>query len=70
MDAYEVLRQLVDDSDMFERLLVTVLADREFIGGDRKRSVDAYTALKMRIWDDVRARERDNPLAPMVILHP
>lgn len=68
MDAYEVLRQLVDDSDAFESFLVTVLADRAFIDGDRKRSVDAYTALKMRIWDDVRAKERDNPLAPMVVL--
>jgi P-loop Domain of unknown function (DUF2791) len=70
MDAYEVLRQLVDDVDLFERLFVAVFADRAFIGDDRKRSVDAYTALKMRIWDDVRARAQDNPLAPMVIIEP
>jgi hypothetical protein len=68
MDAYEVLRQLVDDADLFERFFVSVFADHAFIGGDRKRSVDAYTALKMRIWDDVRARAQDNPLAPMVII--
>lgn len=68
MDAYEVLRQLVDDADLFERLFVLVFADQVFIGDDRKRSVDAYTALKMRIWDDVRARAQDNPLAPMVII--
>ncbi len=66
MDAYEVLRQLVDDADLFERVLVVVLADDVFIGDDRKRSVDAYSALKMRIWDDVRARAQANPLAPMV----
>ena len=69
MDAYEVLRQLIDDSSMFERFFLVVLADEAFIGGDQKRSVDAYTALKMRIWDDVRARARANPLAPMVILN-
>ena len=70
MDAYEVLRQLVDDADLFERFFVAVFADHAFIGDDRKRSVDAYTALKMRIWDDVRARAQDNPLAPMVIIEP
>lgn len=68
MDAYEVLRQLVDDADLFERLFLAVVADHAFIDGDRKRSVDAYTALKMRIWDDVRARAQDNPLAPMVVI--
>jgi len=70
MDAYEVLRQLVDDADLFERFFVVVFADDAFICNDRKRSVDAYTALKMRIWDDVRARAQDNPLAPMVIIEP
>jgi hypothetical protein len=68
MDAYEVLRQLVDDADLFAGLFLVVIADEAFIGDDAKRSVGAYTALKMRIWDDVRARARDNPLAPMVIL--
>jgi hypothetical protein len=68
MDAYEVLRQLIDDIDLFEGLFVVVMADRAFIGDDPKRSVSAYTALKMRIWDDVKARDRDNPLAPLVVL--
>lgn len=68
MDAYEVLRQLIDDVDLFEGLFLVVVADHTFIGDDPKRSVSAYTALKMRIWDDVRARDRDNPLAPMVIV--
>jgi hypothetical protein len=68
MDAYEVLRQLVDDADLFAGLFLVVVADDAFIGDDHKRSVGSYAALKMRIWDDVRARARDNPLAPMVIL--
>ncbi len=68
MDAYEVLRQLVDDADLFAGLFLVVVADAAFIGDDHNRSVGAYAALKMRIWDDVRARVRDNPLAPMVIV--
>ncbi len=68
MDAYEVLRQLIDDIDLFEGLFVVVMADRAFLGDDPKRSVSAYTALKVRIWDDVKARSRDNPLAPLVVL--
>lgn len=68
MDAYEVLRQLLDDADLYEGLFVVIMADHAFTGGDPKRSVDAYVALKMRIWDDVRARARDNPLAPMVVI--
>jgi hypothetical protein len=69
MDAYEALRQLVDDADLFAGFFLVVVADDAFIGDDRKRSVGAYTALKMRIWDDVRARARDNPLAPLVIIN-
>jgi hypothetical protein len=69
MDAYEVLRQLIDDIDLFEGLFVVVMADRAFLGDDPKRSVSAYQALKMRIWDDVKARSRDNPLAPLVVLN-
>jgi hypothetical protein len=69
MDAYEVLRQLVDDADLFDGFFLVVVADDAFIGDDHKRSVGAYTALKMRIWDDVRARARDNPLAPLVIVN-
>ena len=68
MDAYEVLRQLIDDADMFEHFFVAVFANHAFIGDDLKRSVSAYTALKMRIWDDVRAKAKDNPLAPMVVI--
>lgn len=68
MDAYEVLRQLVDDADMCERFFVAVFANHAFIDGDPKRSVSAYDPLKMRIWDDVRAQEKSNPLAPMVVI--
>jgi hypothetical protein len=68
MDAYEVLRQLIDEADHLEGLLVVVLADADFVEGDPRRSVDSYPALKMRVWDDVRPRQRDNPLSPLVRL--
>jgi P-loop Domain of unknown function (DUF2791) len=68
MDGFEVLRQMIDDAEHFTGLLLGVLADEALIGDDRKRSVGAYQALKMRIWDDVRPEERDNPLAPLVRL--
>jgi hypothetical protein len=66
LDAFEVLRQLVDDSEQFSGLLVIVLADEALIGDDPRRSLNAYMALKMRIWPDVRAEGHDNPLAPLV----
>lgn len=66
MDTFEVLRQLIDDADLFEGILITVLANEAFVDGDSKRSLEVYDALKMRIWPDVHARERDNPLAPLV----
>jgi hypothetical protein len=68
MDGFEVLRQLIDDAEHFAGLLLVALADGALIGDDAKRSVDAYQALKMRIWDDVRPEGRDNPLAPLVRL--
>jgi len=67
LDAFEVLRQLIDDSENFGGLLLVVLADQSLIGDDAKRSLDAYLALKMRVWSDVRPEGRDNPLAPLVV---
>lgn len=66
LDAFEVLRQLIDDSEHFTGLLVVILGGQSLIGEDRRRSLNAYAALKMRVWPDVRAEERDNPLAPLV----
>ena len=68
IDAFEVLRQLIDDAEAFEGLLVIVLADDTLTGEDPKRSLNAYDALKMRVSDDVRATGRDNPLAALVRL--
>ena len=68
LDVFEVLRQIIDDSEHFGGLLLVVLADQSLIGDDPKRSLNAYFALKMRIWSDARPEGRDNPLAPLVVL--
>ena len=70
MDAFEVLRQLIDDAEAFQGLLVVVLCDRSLSDDDPKRSLHAYDALRLRVWDDVRATGRDNPLAALVRLDP
>lgn len=66
MDCYEVLRQLIDDVEHFPGLFVAALANDAFLSDDPKRSLSQYTALQMRIWDDVRPQGGDNPLAPLV----
>jgi hypothetical protein len=66
MDAYEVLRELVDDIDDMPGLFLVVLADAALTAGEGKRVLDQYVALKARIWPDVRPGGRQNPLAPLV----
>lgn len=65
MDLFELLRQFLDTSDEIEGLLMTVLAPQEFLT-DSRRSVDRYEALKLRVWDDIRPKYRQNPLASLV----
>jgi hypothetical protein len=66
MDAFEVLRQLIDDAESFQGLFVVVLGDPSLTQGDPKRSLLAYNALYARVLDDVVATGRDNPLAALV----
>jgi hypothetical protein len=66
MDCYEVLRQMIDDAEHCPGLFVAALADDAFLSDDPRRSLGQYTALQMRIWDDVRPAGGDNPLAPLV----
>jgi hypothetical protein len=68
-EAYEVLRQLIDSSCDLTGVLIAVSAPPAFLS-DEKRGVDRYQALRMRIFDDVRNRSRQNVLAPLVRLHP
>ena len=68
MDLYEVLRELIDDLEHLPGLFLLGLADLGLLSGDPKRTLDTYKALEMRIWPDVRPGDRQNPLAPLVIV--
>jgi hypothetical protein len=66
LDAYEFLRQLIDGADELKSCLVLVTISPETLT-DPKRSIEHnYDALKYRIWDEVRDRQRTNPLAALV----
>ena len=67
-DTYEVLRELIDDAEHLPGLFVVVLATQAMIGGEPRRALDHYDALKMRVWPDVRPGQGQNPVAPMVWL--
>lgn len=66
LDAYEVLRQFIDGTDEMEGCLIAVLAPKEFLDPDDRRGLRRYDALYLRIWDEVRDKQRQNPLASMV----
>jgi hypothetical protein len=65
LDAYELLRQLIDNTDELAHCAVVVVAAPEFLS-DQNRGVAAYQALKLRIYDEVRDRARDNPYSSLV----
>ena len=65
LDAYELLRQLIDGTDEFEGLFVAVLLPPELVN-DEGRGLPAYTALRLRVVDEVRDRRRINPYATLV----
>lgn len=67
LDAYEVLRQLVDNTDELSHVCVVVVAGPDFLT-DPIRGVDAYQALKLRIYDEVRDLHRDNPYSSLIRL--
>jgi P-loop Domain of unknown function (DUF2791) len=67
LDAYEVLRQLVDNTDEMANCVVVVVASPAFLT-DNARGLDAYQALKLRIFDEVRDVNRDNPLSTLIRL--
>jgi len=67
LDAYEALRQFIDGTDEMEGMLFVVLASKDFLNDDR-RGLSRYDALKLRIWDEVRDKRKQNPLASLVRL--
>jgi hypothetical protein len=67
-DAYEVLREFVDSIDRLTHCLIAVLPDASFLDEASRRGIALYQALKLRIIDEVRAREVVNPMAALVRL--
>ena len=70
LDTYEVLRQCVDATDEMEFCFMVVIAPPAFLHPDDRRGVYSYDALRMRIWDEVRDRQRVNPFSALVRLSP
>lgn len=67
LDCYEVLRQFIDGTDEADYCFIAVLAPPRFLDeSDKKRSVAAYDALKLRIWDEVRDKAHVNPLSSLI----
>ena len=65
LDAYEVLRQLVDNTDEMANCFVAVVGSPSLLS-DTSRGLDAYQALKLRVFDEVRDTRRDNPLSSLI----
>ncbi|MCW3037575.1 MAG: hypothetical protein JWM17_2887, partial [Actinobacteria bacterium] len=61
------LRQLVDATDDLAATLVAVVAPLDFVT-DETRGLTSYTALQLRVADEVRDRRRVNPFAALVRL--
>lgn len=67
LDVYEVLRQLVDATDHLHGAFVAVALPPELVTDDA-RGLPAYSALHLRVVDEIRDRRRANPFAALVRL--
>ena len=68
-DYYELLRELIDQTDRLAGAFVLVGTNEEFLdesGGQRGFGI--YPALMTRVMDDVRDRNLANPVASLVRL--
>jgi hypothetical protein len=66
-DAYEVLRQLIDATDDLHHCLVVATLPPALVADDN-RGLPAYSALHLRVADEVHDRRRANPFAALVRL--
>ncbi len=67
LDAYEVLRQLVDATDNLRGVFLAASLPPALVSDD-VRGLPAYSALHLRVIDEVRDRRRTNPYAALVRL--
>jgi hypothetical protein len=66
LDAFELLRQFIDGTDRSSGLLLVAIADSAFLEETNTRGINAYGALRARIFDEVRDEKLVNPLASLV----
>ncbi len=66
MDHYELLREFIDDLDRLAGMLLVVVTNQDFAEENKPRSYRIYQALRYRIMNDVRDRNRVNPIASLV----
>lgn len=66
LDCYEVLRQCIDSTDDLASILLVAVPDASFVDENNARGVSAYSALKFRVYDEVRDRHLVNPCASLV----
>ncbi len=67
MDTYELIRQLIDAMVDLVGIFVVAVVPPELVS-DERRGLPSYTALQLRVSDEVRDRRRANPFASMVRL--
>lgn len=65
LDAYELIRQLIDAIDEIAGLFAAVQLPVVLVH-DETRGLPAYTALQLRVTDEVRDQHRPNPYATLV----
>ena len=71
MEHYELLREFIDGVDRLAGALLVVVTNRDFLddrSDRRSRGYGIYEALRTRVMDDVRDRNRVNPIASLVRL--
>ena len=71
MEHYELLREFIDGTDRLGSALLVVVTNRDFLddsGHRRSRGYGINQALRTRVMDDVRDRNRVNPIASLVRL--
>ena len=69
MEHYELLREFIDGADRLSGALLMVVSNSQFLDDSKKgRGYGIYEALQTRVMDDVRDRNRVNPVASLVRL--
>jgi hypothetical protein len=65
LDSYEVLREFIDGADRVTGYFMVVLPGAAFLEDD-SRGLNAYEALKFRVFDEIRDKKLVNPMGSLV----